>query len=300
MTSPVTIENEAVRVDVWPSLGGKVSSLFDKSDGYELLFNYPAEFPTGPQYDAAYATGWYAGWDECFPAIGAGRYVGHPYDGIPVPGHGELWGVPTTAVPTKDGITVTWHGLRFGYRLTRRLSLDGPAVRAEYTLENLAPFDFRFVWSMHALLAMDVPVELAVEGPPAFRLSHDGEGNEIQRPFNWPVAEGATGVGVDLSRPATLPPRTAWKAFSAEPVARPARLLYPSRGRSVRIEYASADVPAYWGVWANTGGWAGHRHFGLQPTTGRFDQLDRAIRDGSAGRVGPAGRADWAVTVRLG
>ena len=42
------------------------------------------------------------------------------------PDHGELWGLPTTAVPTKDGITTVWHGLRFGYRLTRKLYLEGP------------------------------------------------------------------------------------------------------------------------------------------------------------------------------
>ena len=42
-THPVTIENDAVRMDVWPTLGGKVSSIIDKADKFELLFNYPCE-----------------------------------------------------------------------------------------------------------------------------------------------------------------------------------------------------------------------------------------------------------------
>ncbi len=311
MPSPVTIENDALQLDVWPALGGKVSSLVDKADGVELLFNYPAELPTGPQYDTSYAKSWYAGWDECFPAVAPSRYAGHPYDGVPVPDHGELWGLPTTAVPTKDGITVVWHGLRFGYRVTRKLYLDGPTVRAEYTLINLAPFDFRFVWELHALLAMDSSVELQMgEGERGairsreFRLSHDADGTDIQRPFDWPLAEG----GLDLSRPADLPAKRAWKVFSADPIAAPAVIRYPGRGRSLRIEYSS-DAPdteatrrttAYWGLWVNTGGWAGHRHCAVGPTTGRYDQLDRATADGSAARVAASGRCEWSVSLTVG
>ena len=82
----------------------------------------------------------------------------------------------------------------------------------------------------------------------------------------------------------------------AEPIDGPAVVRYPSRGRSLRVEYASPDeLPAYWGIWINTGGWAGHHHFAVEPTTGRFDQIDRAVADDSAGRLGPLGRLDWTV-----
>src|SRR5688572_33316555 len=105
MLQPVKIENDAVKMEVWPQIGGKVASIIDKHDNFELLFNFPAELPTVAKYDSAYNNSWYAGWDECFPAVCASKYHGHPYEGIAVPDHGELWGLPTTAVPTKDGIT---------------------------------------------------------------------------------------------------------------------------------------------------------------------------------------------------
>src|SRR5206468_2791713 len=111
-----------------------------------------------------------------------------------VPDHGELWGLPTTSVPATGGITTVWHGLRFGYRLTRKLSLDpdGPALTAEYTLNNVAPFEFHFVWAMHALLAMTVPAEIVFPDANAaarkFRWSHDADGTDIQSPFEWPIA----------------------------------------------------------------------------------------------------------------
>ena len=99
MASPVTIENDHLRLEVWPALGGRFRRWSTRPTSYELLFNYPAELPDGPLYDVNYVKGWYAGWDECFPAVAPSRYAGHPYDGVPVPDHGELWGIPTVAVP---------------------------------------------------------------------------------------------------------------------------------------------------------------------------------------------------------
>ncbi len=298
MTQPVTIENDAIQMEVWPQLGGKISSLVDKADHFELLFGYPVEYPTEQSYyDMPYTKGWYAGWDECFPAIAASKYVGRPYDGIPVPDHGEIWSLPTTAVPTKDGITTVWHGLRFGYRLTRKLYLEGPSVVSQYTLINLAPFDFRFIWAQHPLMNMSVPVEMDLPGNPRFRLSHDASYHEIQQEFVWPVAEEE---GQNLSKPASLPPKGAWKAFSSLPITSPIVVRYPTRGRRATMEYHSEDgMAAHWGIWVNTGGWGGHRHFSIQPTTGRFDQIDRAIKDGTVGCVASMGKRVWSIRLSL-
>jgi hypothetical protein len=217
---------------------------------------------------------------------------------VNVPDHGELWGLPTVAVPTKNGITTVWHGLRFGYRLTRKLSVNASTLFAEYTLINLAPFDFRFVWAAHGLMSMAAPVEIAVgDADAAFRFSHDAEDREHGQSFAWPHAA----AGEDLARPAELPAKRGWKVFSASPLSSPVVIRYPTRGRRVTIAYASEDgLDAYWGIWINTGGWAGHRHFAIEPTTGRYDQLDRSVRDGSAGRAAPLGRVAWTVRWTLG
>lgn len=296
MSLPVTIENDALRMEVWPHLGGKVASLIDKSDKFELFFNYPTELPTRPQYDASFQDSWYAGWDECFPAVAASPYAGHPYNDVKVPDHGELWGLPTTPAPTKHGITITWHGLRFGYTLTRQLELDGPSLVARYTLVNLAPFPFRFVWAMHALMALAQPATLELPGGTPMRFSHDAGGNQVNKPFAWPV----THDGSDLSRPAELPPKRGWKVFSQEPITSPVVARYLNRGRSMEVAYASDDaVSAYWGIWVNTGGWAGHHHFAIEPTTGRFDEIDKSILDKSAGRVGPNATVTWSVRLTV-
>jgi hypothetical protein len=295
---PVTIENDAIRMQVWPRIGGKVSSIIDKADNFELLYSYPAEIPDSPNYDVPYADHWFSGWDECFPAVGPSVYPRHPYNQIAVPDHGELWGIPTTAaVPTKDGITTVWHGLRFGYRLTRKLFLDGNSVVAEYSLNNLAPFEFCFVWAMHALMSAALPVEFDFTGDPAFRFSHDAAGVEIHSNFAWPTGP----AGENFSHPAELPVKKGWKLFSTKAIQSAWEIRYPTRNRSVRVEYSDVDaLPAYWGIWISTGGWGGSPHFAIEPTTGRYDQIDRSVKDGSVGTVGPFGRREWAVRWKLG
>ncbi len=294
MAQPVTLENPDLKVTVYPSFGGKVSSIIDKADGHELLFDYPAELPTRPLYDVGYSDGWYAGWDECLPGIAPGPYPGHPYDGIRIPDPGELRGLPTTPVPAGDnGITTVWHGLRFGYRLTRRLTLDGSALSMRYTLVNLSPFVFRFVWAMHSLMSLKAGAQIQHTGDRRFRFSHTArDGEDIQRQFEWPMVE----PGIDLSSPTALPAGRGWKVFAQQPIDRAIVVSYPSRNRQVAISYTSDDaLTAYWGIWVNSGGWAGHHHFAVEPTTGRFDQLDRAVGDGSAASVGPLGKREWTV-----
>jgi hypothetical protein len=200
-------------------------------------------------------------------------------------------------VPTRGGITTVWYGLRFGYRLTRKLYLEESSVIADYTLVNLAPFEFRFIWAMHPNMSMNVPVRLGLQTPGQFRFSHDAQGVDHQRLIDWPIVS----AGVDVSNIAALPAQQGWKLYSMDPISSPLTLDYPTRKRSLQIEFSSEDgLSAYWGIWINTGGWDGNRHFAIEPVTGRFDQLDRAVADGSAARVSPLGRRDWSVRWTLG
>ncbi len=232
---PVEIENEHVKLEVWPQFGGKVASIIDKADNYDLLYEFPAELPEGPRYNRNYGDGWFGGWDECFPAVGKGPYPRHPYDGIQVPDHGELWGIPAMAVPTKDGITTVWHGLLFGYRLTRKLWLENAEINARYTLVNLAPYEFRFVWALHALMGMNEPVEIDVQSG-AWFFSHAADGSPVHKDFDWPIVES----GADLSQPATLANRRSWKVFSQNAINSAATIRYPRAAQRKRDQSPTA------------------------------------------------------------
>ena len=89
--------------------------------------------------------------------------------------------------------------------------------------------------------------------------------------------------------------------FATEPISGPAVVTYPTRGRQLSIEYSTQEgPPAYWGIWINTGGRYRHRHFTIEPTTGRYDEIDRCIRDRSAGIAPPSGRSEWTVRLNVG
>lgn len=290
------ISNDHLQLTVAPEFGGKVLSLIDNADGHELLFQHP--HPNGkklsPLYDINYGKGWYAAWDECFPGIAPGPYPEFPYQGITVPDHGELWGLPASCTVQPDAITTYYRGVRFAYNMTRTLRLVGSSLVAEYTVQNPSAFPLRFVWAQHALLSCTAAFELDPT-PWAARLSHDHQGTDIQKPFTFPkIGEE------DVSKHASLPPNKGWKLFSEDPIPRPMVIRYPTRRRSLTIGYTSSDVPAYWGIWINTGGWAGHQHVAVEATTGRYDQVDKATANGVTGVVKPYSTVRWATDWRVG
>ena len=268
MSQPVLIENDHLRLEIWPQFGGKVSSMIDKADNHELLFTLPTELPTRCQYAMPYADGWAAGWDECFPALAPGPYPLHPYESVGVPDHGEVWPLPTTSVPNRDGITTVWHGLRFGYRLTRKLYLDQSSVICEYTLINLAPFDFRFAWTPQILLSALSPTEIDL-----------GESHRLHSGLDWPALDEQNAY----DRFENLPEGLAWRVHGQSPVRTPARVRYVDRKRLLQIEFDSeTGVEGFWSVSVNTGSSAGQRHLSVAPVTARCDDLAAAVADGSA------------------
>ena len=149
----------------------------------------------------------------------------------------------------------------------------------------------------HALMAMSANVELDLPDV-EYILSHDSRGTQYGQRFRL----DDTGLLSNVSRPALLPDQQSWKVFAASPIGKGVTVRYPARsGLSVALNYHSDDLlAAYWGIWINTGGWMHHRHFAIEATSGRSDQLDRAIADHSAGSVRASGRITWRVSMTLG
>lgn len=285
MSQPVTLENDHVRLDVWPQYGGKVSSLIDKFDGYELLLTLPVELPTRCPYGFSYADTWPAGWDECFPSLLPGSYPLYPYQDISIPDHGELWALPTTCVPTRDGITTVWHGLRFGYRLTRKLFLQEFCISAEYTLINLSPFDFPFFWTPQILLSVQSPIH--IDSP---------KNGVLQNGFDWPQLDSDH----LFDRVEDLPAGRGWCVYFRHPIHQPACLQYPERKRLLTIDFDSdTGVQSFWRFAVNTGIPYGPPSLTLVPATGRSDQLSQAFGDSSAAVLPGSGRASWRIRLSL-
>ena len=76
---PIRLVNESLSLEILPSVGGKISSIFDKSSGQEWLWTNPWLPLRQPVYGESYVGSLdFGGWDEIFPSVDPCR--------IPTPG----------------------------------------------------------------------------------------------------------------------------------------------------------------------------------------------------------------------
>jgi hypothetical protein len=271
----VTLANGEISVSVIPALGGKVTSLRNLHSGREWMWR-PADFggyfasPLG----TAFQDGTLAGWDECLPTIAPCLCKDRK-----LPDHGEVW-TAACAFDEDDlrrGIIHTSLALPLSpLRLSRRLHLEGSNLVARYLLENTGPDEEAYIWAMHPLFSIEAGDRL--ELPPEVRTQLP--------PGNWTetLAPG--------------PPDEALKAFARVdgPISVGIQGIAP--GRSLSIAWNGRDHPVL-GLWLTRGGWHGHHHLALEPTSSCHDALDEALQDGSAGLLPRKGTKKWSVGINL-
>jgi hypothetical protein len=114
----IRLESDLLRVDVAPSIGGRVVNLVTKSSGYDFLWRNQKvslrPLPTGAEYDSNF----YGGIDELLP-----NDIPECINGVDCPDHGELW---TTAL--------TWRGDGNRMMLEGRLAHCGLTYEREMSL----------------------------------------------------------------------------------------------------------------------------------------------------------------------
>ena len=183
----LTIENDDLRVEVAPSLGGKVTSVYNKQLKNEFLWHNDglplAEQEAGADYDSNF----WGGIDELLP-----NDIPETVDGVAYPDHGELW---TTQLDYKlSDQCLSVYGLlpRSGlfYEKALHLHADAPKIKIEYRIENRSGVRRHFLWKLHAALRIregDRLVSRAGKGrvvyPESSRFPDAGE-------FQWPFVRG--------------------------------------------------------------------------------------------------------------
>lgn len=301
------LDNGLVRAVVVPSLGGKIASLIDARTGREWLWQNPhleprpAEF--GASYVARHDTG---GFDECFPSVGATRYPAGPWDGTPIPDHGEIWSQAWKADAYCDGeqleLRLTTHGVRFPYRFERTIHMvEGePGLKLSYSAINLTPFPFPFLWSAHPILAVEPGMNLIVPTRDmTVYASVDDRYGRLGTPQVWPRLVDKDEKARDLS---TLPEPGAGiavKLFGKSPIQGFVAVQDPERRAELRMQFDPTEI-THLGLWLNFGGWSGvpgappYYNLGLEPCIGAQDDLAVAYHQfKDVGTLPPNGRRNW-------
>jgi galactose mutarotase-like enzyme len=324
---PVTLAAHGSRIEIVPTLGGKIASL--QLGGREWLWTSDVLPWTAPDErlaaddEASYVqladTG---GYDECLPTVGACRL---PADvpgvgGLALPDHGELWSqhAPTERVERagEPELVTRWRGRRMAYTFARAVAIEADgAVRMRYTLESRATMPLPFLWSSHPLLPLtpDTRLELPIAARVRVWAQHGIDLGGERAEHRWPVLrvrDGGRDGGKECERDFTRPARDAapyaCKLFLDLP--RPAggvvRLAVEQDDARLEVEVDAREVPNL-GLWLNHGGWTpfadrrGYHNLAFEPCIGAPDPLDAALGEWhGAAWLAPSETRQWTLRWR--
>jgi hypothetical protein len=179
-------ENDDIRFEMVPALGGKLTSVFNKKLQKEFLWHNAelalAENNAGDDYDSNF----WGGIDELLP-----NDIPETVDGIEYPDHGELWTTRLAYTLTNDGISVFGQLPKSSLFYTKTVSLlEGSGIQLAYEIANRADSRRHFLWKLHAALRiapgdrLESPATKArVVYPQSSRFGNEDE-------FDWPVIDG--------------------------------------------------------------------------------------------------------------
>lgn len=263
----VHLSNEFLSLEILPSVGGKIASLFEKSSAQEWLWSNQWLPLRDPAYGESYVGALdFGGWDEIFPSVDACR-ITTPNGEALVPDHGDLVQMPWRVLSSSaEHLEMEVEGRSLPFLFRRRLELNGTRIQFYYRVENRADFAFPWLWCAHPLVPLDS--DLALEAGAAFRVLY---------------ASGAAGhlQGCEASWN-ELPPRSerwAAKLFSEKGALSQVRVR-KGNGASLDLSWNAVDIP-YLGLWVNNGGWSGcgsepYFNLGIEPATLPIDDLTAA------------------------
>ncbi|RQP19201.1 MAG: hypothetical protein EAS52_03050 [Parapedobacter sp.] len=179
-------ENNDIRFEMVPALGGKLTSVFNKKLQKEFLWHNRglalAENSAGDDYDSNF----WGGIDELLP-----NDIPEIVDGIDYPDHGELWTTRLEYTLADDHVSVFGQLPKSNLFYAKTVSLlEGSGIKLEYQIVNRAERRRHFLWKFHAALHIEPgdrlespAIKARVVYPQSSRFGNQDE-------FNWPMIEG--------------------------------------------------------------------------------------------------------------
>jgi len=286
--SRLQLRSEELRVVV-SARGGRITSLKSR-DGREWLVRARADASVVPGYGVVFTDTAHCGWDEMFPSVDACAYPVAPYEGQPVPDHGELWSATWDVVKqTPETLHQRVHSERFGYTFERALTLDGATLHAEYScvLDGEAAATVPLLWALHPQFSLSEGSRVLLSPSPSHLLDTTDAMNVRPVPWNGDlVVERDVKWGDDRMLYATP------EAVVAEAA------IVDRSGELLRLTWDHSFAP-YLGIWMDNGRYTDQLVVALEPTNGFFDDVSRAWGSGQVGLFAPGQRLSWWVNVNV-
>jgi galactose mutarotase-like enzyme len=266
--SILTLENDHLRVQVVPRLGGKICSLLDKKTGHECFFQNPKAAYAVPELYDSFSDFDASGFDDAFPNIDE-SWSEINGQTVHFPDHGEVWSMPMTAQADEAHIQLMGESCILPYDYRKTVSIEGRSMRVHYAIRNTGTMAIPFMWTMHCLVNVDEHTRLILPVG-ADKAENVFAGGDL----------GELGALLDVNGTPDLrampAPGAMRKYYLANAVDEGlCGYEFPREGLRLMIRYDEKVLP-YLGMWCTMGGFRGDINAALEPSSAYYDSIDTA------------------------
>jgi galactose mutarotase-like enzyme len=295
----IVLENERLRLEIVPELGGKIMSILYKPSDKEILWRNPEIPPHRVSAGASYDDNWAGGWDELFPNDEPAEL-----DGCSYPDHGELWTASWSAeIEAADAhatICMRTRTEKTEFLVERWITLHEreERVRFRYQFTNQGSQSRRFLWKLHPAMALSPGDHIQIPAS-KFLLEPRSLGTLAGGAFEFdsPVIR-IGGRTVDLRAAPPCESRELYFFYGTQLKEGWCATFDPRRRVSVRLSFPKEIFPACW-FFASYCGWNDYYVGVLEPCTGYPFRLEEAAQSGNCGTLEPGAIQSAEVTLSV-
>jgi hypothetical protein len=294
----IKAETERLTATFLPEYGGKCASIKDKKSGREFLSQAAGEHYKKLAYDGDYVAAECSGFDDMFPTIDRYYYDRYPWQGIPVPDHGEVCGLEWKYETKKGALRMWTHSPRFGYKFEKTVSEINNGVSIDYLVTNNTQFTLDFVYAAHCMVAAETGGKITLPGvsdgeKATMVFSSNGKRGRYGSPCVWSKkAKDVVVTPAPVKKKDGLSKTESFKFFLDAPCSKGCcEYQYPD-GVVLALGY-SADKLPYLGIWINRYDLHGLCNVAFEPSSGTFDRPDAARIRGQFSTLDPYGSYEW-------
>jgi len=289
-TPILRMENEFLRLDIAPAVGGKITSLIDKASGHDFLWRNAALTLAPLIAYSEYDPNFYGGIDELIPSD-----LPETFNGVQNPDHGELWTTPLEHWLEGDELVLSALLPVSQLRYTRRIALraGAPCVDIHYRIENLSDEERIFLWKLHAALAIEPGDQILCPAQTGQVVDLEWSRRDTLAPFQWPH------VGDD--RVDVIPPRDGTLDFFYLYNLQAGRIGLHRKADDLLFAYQfDTSVFPYAWLFASYGGFDGHYVAILEPCTTMPLSVNEAAKLNQCSVLAPGAHIETRVSIYAG
>jgi galactose mutarotase-like enzyme len=298
----VILENEKVRTVLMPEFGARILSIIYKPTETEFVWHNPKVPVMKPTYQPEFED--MSGLFDCVPTC-----ENCTLKEWKLPMYGEVASEPWRLVRTEKkprAVTVKLQRKLDIYPLIINKSLtlkkNEPVLELNYKLTNLSDEQLEYHYSGHNTLRIN-PYYRIILPPEVTKVKRgmaitDRLGN-LGDEIPWPITTDKDGKTVDLTKVGQPCEGTGENLYTPKLKESWSAAFNESRKEAIGFSF-QADVLPYILVWVNWGGYLGHYHIALEPSSGRPDNLEVAVNQWkNYATMGPRAEVSWTTKIFL-